>query len=50
MYPSVKLGFQTSFIVIGEAREERQAIDLGEEKVELEAAEKTVEQAVGGSR
>lgn len=42
MYPSVKLGFQTSFIVIGDAEKERQATDLGEEKGELEAAEKTV--------
>lgn len=32
MYARVKLRFQTSFTVIGEAEEERQTIDLGEEK------------------
>lgn len=52
MYTRVKLGFQKSFMVIGEAEEERQAIDLGEEQGEREAAEKRKwsEQAVGGSR
>lgn len=37
---NVKLGFRTSFIVIKKAEEVRQATDLGEEKGELEAADK----------